>query len=244
LFAGALVGGLYACIQGALKVCTGAHEVITGIMLNYVAINITDYCAAGPLKDPTPGNIIARTPLILDSSRIPNLAGIPMGFVAGLVAALIVWWLIRQTTLGFEIQTTGLNIHAARYAGINIYRTLILTMSASGALAGIGGAIETQGVVFRYQPGFNVGLGFDGITIALLARTHPLGVIPAALLVGAMKAGANQMQFIAGVSSEIVDVILALILFFVAADIIIRWMTPGRYKYKGKLAISNGWGKQ
>lgn len=228
LAAGAAAGGLYALVQGALKVYTGAHEVITGIMLNYVAINLTDYLAAGPFKDPTPGNIIARTAPIQYTGQIPQLGGIPLGFAIGLATAAILWWLMKKTTLGFELRTVGLNVHAAQYAGINVKRLLVLTMVFSGILAGLGGAVETQGVVHRYQPGFNVGLGFDGITIALLARTHPLGVVPAALLVGAMRAGSNRMQFAAGVSPEIVDVILALILFFVAADRLLRWLIHRR----------------
>ena len=117
-------------------------------------------------------------------------------------------------------------------------------MVFSGILAGLGGAVETQGVVHRFQPGFNVGLGFDGITIALLARTHPLGVIPAALLVGAMRAGSNRMQFAAGVSLEIIDVILALILFLVAADRLLRWMLHRRRAEAHLPALSTGWGRQ
>jgi ABC-type uncharacterized transport system permease subunit len=159
-------------------------------------------------------------------------------------AALILWWLMDKTTVGFEMRTTGFNVHAAQYAGINVGRLLVITMVFSGVLAGLGGAVETQGVVHRFQPGFNVGLGFDGITIALLARTHPLGVVPAALLVGAMRAGSNRMQFAAGVSLEIIDVILALILFLVAADRLLRWMLHRRRAETHLPALSTGWGRQ
>jgi simple sugar transport system permease protein len=243
LLAGATAGGLYAAIQGGLKVYTGAHEVITGIMLNYAAINMTDYLAAGPLRDPTPGNIVARTPLILDTSRIPIVSGIPLGFGIAVLVAVVIWWLFSRTTIGFEIRTAGLNANAASYAGMSVSRILLFTMGFSGVLAGLGGAVETQGVMYRYQPGFNVGLGFDGITVALLGRTHPFGVLAAALLVGAMKSGANQMQFAAGVAKEIIDVILALILFFVAADILVRRMIRSRIGGK-KLTLTTAWGKQ
>jgi simple sugar transport system permease protein len=108
----------------------------------------------------------------------------------------------------------------------------------------MGGAIETQGVVGRYQPGFNVGLGFDGITIALLGRTNPFGVIPAALLVGAMRAGSSQMQFSANVAPEIIDVILAVLLFFVTADLIIRWLLRTRAVEEEQVLLSSGWGQQ
>ncbi|MBN1302837.1 MAG: ABC transporter permease [Anaerolineales bacterium] len=240
LFGGAAAGALYAAIPGALKTYTGAHEVITTIMLNYIAINITDYFADGPLKDTSPGNIVARTPAILDSAKIPSIQSIPIGFVLAILIAVGVWWLLWRTTIGFEIRTVGLNPSAARYAGMRVAFTVILTMVLSGFLAGMGGAIETQGVVGRYQPGFNTGLGFDGITIALLGKTHPLGVIPAALLVGAMKAGASQMQFSAGVAKEITDVIQALMLFFVAADMIVRWIFRIRSASEEKVILS-GW---
>lgn len=244
LLAGALAGGLYAAIPGALKTYTGAHEVITTIMLNYIAINITDYLTDGVFKDTTPGNVVARTPEILDSARIPVLGGIPVGFVIALLAAVFTWWFLWKTTLGFEIRTVGQNPNAARYAGMKVAFTVILAMVLSGILAGIGGAIETQGVVGRYQPGFNAGLGFDGITIALLGRTHPFGVVPASLLVGAMKAGASQMQFSAGVAKEITDVIQALILFFIAADVIVRWILRSSSSDGGGVKLSTGWGQQ
>ena len=244
LLCGGLAGALFAAIAGALKAYTGAHEVITTIMLNYVAINLTDYLADGPWKDTSPGNIVARTPAALATARIPEIGNIPMGFALAIVAALVVWWLLWRTTLGFEIRTVGLNAAAARYAGMKVARTVILTMVLSGLLAGIGGGIESLGVVGRFEPGFNAGLGFDGITIALLGKVHPLGVIPAALLVGAMKAGASQMQFTANVAPEITDVIQALILFFVAADQIVRWILRSRAADREKVILSSGWSKQ
>jgi len=243
-FAGAAAGGIYGAIPGILKTYRGAHEVITTIMLNYIAINITDYLADGPLKDDSLNNIVARTPLIQDTAKIPNIGEIPLGFVLAVLIAGLTWWLLQKTTLGFDIRTVGLNPSAAKYAGIKVARTVVLTMVLSGMLAGLGGAIETQGVVYRYQPGFNVGLGFDGITIALLGKTNPFGVIPAALLVGAMKAGASQMQFDAKVAKEITDVIQALILFFVAADVIVRWMLRFREDDGEKITLSSGWGSQ
>ena len=243
LLGGALIGALYSAIPGALKVYTGAHEVITTIMLNYVAINITDYLADGPLKDTAAGNVIPRTPLVMDSAQIPIIGGIPIGFFIAILAAVVVWWLLWKTIIGFEIRTVGINPNAARYAGIKVARIVILTMVFSGFLAGMGGAVETLGVVGRYQPGFNIGLGFDGITVALLGRTHPFGVIPAALVIAAMKAGSSQMQFSADVAKEITDVIQALILFFVAADMIVRWLIRTRGAEE-EIKLSTGWGKQ
>jgi simple sugar transport system permease protein len=241
--AGGLAGALFGAIPGALKTYTGAHEVITTIMLNYVAINLTDYLADGPLKDMTPGNIVARTPPILESAAIGKIGVVPIGFFMALIAAVIVWWVLWSTTLGFEVRTVGLNPHAARYAGVKVARTVILAMAISGLLAGMGGAIESLGVVGRYQPGFNAGLGVEGITIALLGQSHPFGVIPAALLVGALRAGASQMQFSAGVAKEITDVIQALILFFVAADVIVRWLIRQRAVPSEQPVLTTGLGK-
>ena len=231
----ALVGGGLA---GAL------YGAITTIMLNYIAINITDYLADGPWKDTSAGNVVARTPLISESARIPEIGGVSFGFIIAILFAILVWWVLWKTTIGFEIRTVGQNPHAAKYAGVKVARTVILTMVLSGLLAGLGGAIETQGVVGRYQPGFNAGLGFDGITIALLGKTHPFGVIPASILVGMMKAGASQMQFSAGVAKEITDVIQALILFFVAADMIVRWILRMQDDGEEKIALTTGWGQQ
>jgi general nucleoside transport system permease protein len=244
LIGGAVAGGLFGIIPGALKAYRGVHEVITTIMLNYIAINITDYLADGPWKDTSPGNVVARTPVIDPAAAIGRLGPVPIGFIIAIVMALIVWWLLQKTTVGFEIRMVGLNPDASRYAGIKVARTLILTMVISAILAGIGGAVETQGVVGRFQPGFNTGLGFDGITVAMLGKTHPFGTIPAAILVGAMKAGSSEMQFASGVAKEITDVIQALILFFVAADVIIRSLLRIRAVSGEEVKLSTGWGKQ
>ncbi len=240
LLGGSLAGALYAAIAGALKTYTGAHEVITTIMLNFIAINITDFLANGLWKDT---GIVARTPPVLDTAAIPVWGNIPAGFIIAVLIAAITWYLLFRTTLGFEIRTVGFSPNAAHYAGMRVAPLVVLTMAISGFFAGMGGAIETLGVVGRYQPGFNVGLGFDGITIALLAKTNPLGVIPAALLVGAMQAGSSQMQFDAKVSVEIIDVIQALILFFVAADVIVRWIIRQRAVEGEQVTLSTGWGQ-
>jgi simple sugar transport system permease protein len=244
LLVGALMGALWGALPGMLKAYTGAHEVITTIMLNFVALNLTDWLADGPWKDRSPGNIVARTPAVAESAVLPTVGIVPLGVVLALLVALLVWWVIWRTTLGFELRTVGLNPSAALYAGISTRWVTVLAMVTSGFLAGLGGAVETLGVVGRFQPGFNVGLGFTAITIALLGRTHPLGVIPAALLIGAMQAGASRMQFDAGVSPEIIDVVQALILFFVAADVIIRRLLRLRVTERERVALSRGWGQQ
>jgi simple sugar transport system permease protein len=242
LLVGAATGALWGAIPGALKAYTGAHEVITTILLNFVAINMTDFLADGPWKDRSPGNIVARTPAVEKSAELPAIGSVPLGIVLAVLVAILVWWLIGRTTLGFELRTVGQNPSAAKYAGMSVPRVTVLALVASGFLAGLGGAVETLGVVGRFQPGFNSGLGFTAITIALLARTHALGVIPAALLIGTMLAGASRMQFDSGVSPEIIDVVQALILFFVAADVLIRRLL--RMRAAGdKVTLSSGWGQ-
>jgi len=244
LFAGAMAGGLYSAIQGFLKAYTGAHEVITGIMLNYVALNFTDYLSSGPYMDRTAGNIVARTPVILESARFPHIHIMPMGFLLAVLVAFLVWWILKYTTWSFAIQTVGMNSHASRYAGIRVRYIVIVTMLFSGMLAGVGGSVETLGIVHRFQPGFNTGLGFEGITIALLGKTHPLGILFASVLFGAMKAGASQMQFSSGAAPELVDVIMAIVLFFVAADFLIRRIVRIKDMDGFKIKLTTGWGSQ
>lgn len=239
---GALMGAAWGAIAGALKAYTGAHEVITTIMLNFVAFNLTDWLADGPWKDRAPGNIVARTPAVAPEAVLPDFGGVPLGIIIAILAAVAVWWLIWRTTIGFELRTVGQNPNAARYAGISVQRMTVLAMVLSGFLAGLGGAVETLGVVGRFQPGFNAGLGFNAITIALLARTNPFAVVPAALLIGVMQAGASRMQLNSGAASEIIDVIQALILFFVAADSIIRWVLRMRAEEGERVTFSSGWG--
>ncbi len=239
LVGGALAGAVWGGIAGALKAYTGAHEVITTIMLNFIAINLTDFLANGIWKDE---GIVARTPPVLESAAIPRWGNYPLGFAIAVLMAVITWYILYRTTFGFTIRTTGLNANAALYAGIKVPLVIVFVMFFSGFLAGMGGSVETLGVVGRYQPGFNVGLGFDGITIALLAKTNPLGVIPAALLIGAMDAGASQMQFTAGVQFQIIDIIQGLILFFVSADLIARKFLGSRFVDEEKVTLSSGWG--
>ena len=225
--AGGLGGALWGLIPGVLKARTGAHEVITTIMLNYVAIQMTSYLLAGPMKDPNPFNVIAQTPKILESARLPALIEgyrIHWGFVIALLAAVAVWWLVAHATLGFEIRTVGANPHAARYAGISVPGTIALTMALSGLLAGLAGTIEVIALNYYHTPGFSVGYGFDAIAVALLGRSHPLGLIPSALLFGALRSGATRMQFLSQIPIDIISIIQALILIFVAAPEIVRFL--------------------
>jgi ABC-type uncharacterized transport system permease subunit len=198
----------------------------------------------GPMKDPSPTNVIARTPEIAMSARIPPLFEgyrIHWGFILALLVAFLVWLLLWKTTLGYEIRTVGSNPDAAKYAGINVKRIIVLTMALSGFLAGLAGTIEVTALNYRHELGFSQGYGFDAIAIALLGKTHPLGVVIAALLFGAMRNGATRMQFLTQIPVDVISVIQALILLFVAADAIIRYIY--RIKARGeRVTLTRGWG--
>jgi ABC-type uncharacterized transport system permease subunit len=244
IFAGMLMGGVWAGIVGALKAYTGGHEVINTIMMNYIALNSTSFLLNGIMKDRNPLNVIARTPLIAESARIsPIFEGLRVhwGFVLALLMAALIWWLLNKTTLGFEIRTVGLNPDAAQYAGINVKRTIILTMLFSGALAGLAGAIEVTGLNYRHELGFSIGYGYDAIAIALLGKSHPLGVVLASFLFAAMRNGATRMQFLTQMPVDLISMIQAFILLFVAADAIVRFIY--RIKSKGeRVVLTRGWG--
>ncbi|TAK23420.1 MAG: ABC transporter permease [Chloroflexota bacterium] len=245
--AGMLGGAAWGFIPGALKARTGAHEVITTIMLNYVAIQVTSWLLAGPMKDPSPFIAVAQTPKIADAARLPVLFEgfrLHWGFPLALGVAIAVWWLIQSTTIGFEIRTVGANPHAARYAGISVARTTMLAMSVSGALAGLAGTIEVVGLNYYHTPGFSVGYGFDSIAVALLGRNNPLGLIPAALLFGGLRAGATRMQFLSQIPIDIISIIQALILVFIAAPEIIRFIYRVRPADTATdVKLSTSWGR-
>ncbi len=220
--AGILGGMLWGAIPGILKVYTGAHEVIVTIMLNYVASLLASWTVyAGGSQGQTPGPLwdrsagpISETADVFASARIPWIFADPYrvhwGVVIAILVALLMWWVIFKTTLGFETRTVGQNSKAAKYAGMNVKWILILTMMIAGGLAGLAGAIETLGLNHKFAPEFTGAVGFDGITVALLGQTNPLGVIASAFLLGAMDAGGAKMQFDSGVAADIIQVIQAL----------------------------------
>ena len=244
IIVGMIAGGIWAGIPGALKAYTGAHEVINTIMMNYIALNTISYLLNGVMKDRSPTNVIARTPLIAENARIPAIFDglrVHWGFILALAVAFLIWWLLNKTTLGFEIRTVGLNPDAAKYAGINVKRIIILTMVLSGMLAGLAGSVEVTGLNYRHELGFSLGYGFDAIAIALLGRSSPLGVVLASLLFASMRNGATRMQFLTQLPVDLISMIQALILLFVAADAIIRYIY--RIKSKGeRVVLTRGWG--
>jgi ABC-type uncharacterized transport system permease subunit len=242
--AGMLAGALWGAIPGWLKARTGGHEVINTIMMNYIALNTVSFLLNGPMKDPNPENVSARTPQIAAGARLPAIFPgfrFHWGFILALVMAVLAWWFLWKTTRGFEIRTAGANPDAARYAGISVARIIVLSMTLSGMLAGMAGAIEVTALNFRHELGFSTGYGFDAIAIALLGKSHPLGVVLAAILFGAMRNGATRMQFLTQIPVDVISVIQALILLFVAADAIVRYIYRIRAK-EDRVVLTRGWG--
>jgi ABC-type uncharacterized transport system permease subunit/basic membrane lipoprotein Med (substrate-binding protein (PBP1-ABC) superfamily) len=244
--AGALAGAIWGAIPGLLKATTGAHEVINTIMMNYIAVKTVDYLVKNPLKDP--GASLDRTPFVAESARYPLLSAqyeLHMGFLLALAAIVFVWWFLFKTTWGFEIRTVGANPSAARYAGMSVSRNFVLAMGLSGALAGLAGIGIVLGRPSEYalKAAFSSGFGFDSIAVALLAKSHPFGIFPAAFLWGALRNGAGLMQVRAqGISIDLVSIIQALVIMFIAADQIIRWLYRMRAQREAAVVFTRGWG--
>jgi len=323
LLVGALGGAIWAGIAGFLKAKTGAHEVISTMMMNYISFRLAEYMVSGPLRDPAAG--IIQTKSVSHEAELWTLYGIPArlqdplnalasaligaalvlvlmrwlfsqrlkarfpeaarrrlvylgsGLAAGVILflalppltqlwwpfndaadrmhiglflaigmAVFIWWLLQRTTLGFELRTVGANPNAARYAGINITRNIVTAMGISGALAGLAGTIEVLGVTTcRCLPlFFSSGYGWDSIAISLLARNDPIGIIASSFLFGAMRNGADLMELSSGVSKYIISLLQALVLLFVAAPIVVRWIyrIKGDEKQISEAPLTRGWG--
>ncbi|MEA3328036.1 MAG: ABC transporter permease [Chloroflexota bacterium] len=223
LMIGVLAGALWGFIPGWLKAKTGSHEVITTIMMNYIAFSLSQYLITGPFVDP---NEAFKTPFIEESAHLFRFFEDPLrlhiGIIIAIAVAFLVWYILYKTTWGFEFRTVGLNPHAAKYSGINSSLITILALTLSGAIAGLAGAVEMLGVNFRAVQSLTTGYGFDAIAIALLAKNHPLVVIITAMMFGFMRQGSRVMQINTGIPIDIISILQAFILFFIAAPAIIR----------------------
>jgi len=242
--AGALGGALWGFIPGLLKAKTGGHEVINTIMMNYVAFRLTDWLLREPMK--REGSPNPLSPIIEESAELPRFFEGPirfhLGFFIALAVAALVYWFLFKTKWGFNLRTVGANPHAARYAGMNIVRSTIAAMSLSGALAGMAGANELLGLNHHLSQSFSPGYGFDSIALALLGRNHPLGVVLAALLFGTLRNGATKMQAAAGIPIDIISVMQAFILAFIAAPAIIRTIFRLKEPKKAEAEVRvSGW---
>jgi simple sugar transport system permease protein len=244
LLAGATAGALWAAISGYLKARFGAHEVVNTIMMNYIAFRLSDWLLKGPMKA---SGFRPVTPTIHATAELPRFFPEPLrfnwGFFLALAMAGVVFWLIFKSTTGFDIRVVGANPNAGKYAGVNIFLNIILAMTLSGGLAGLAGTTQVLGVDHWVGQGFSAGYGFDSIAIALLGKSHPLGVVLSALLFGALRSGATEMQSMAGIPIDIISIIQGLVIIFVAAPEIIRRLYHLPVQAQDEMVLTRGWGK-
>ncbi|WP_062052294.1 ABC transporter permease [Bacillus sp. JCM 19034] len=236
ILAGALAGALWGFIPGFLKARYHVHEVIVTIMMNYIALYTVNYLIRSFLIIPgertdtiAPSASLASTFL----KELTDYSRLHYGIIVAILMCVLMWFILWRTTKGFELRAVGFNHHASRYAGMNVQRNMTLSMVIAGSFAGIAGAMEGLGTYgyMNILSGFT-GVGFDGIAVALLGANTAIGVLLSALLFGGLQIGALTMQSQAGIPAELIDIIIALIIFFVASSYIIHWII-NRVKKEG-----------
>ena len=244
IFVGILLGGLFGGLVGLLKAKTGAHEVIVTIMLNYVASLFILWL----LKTSTflrPGRQDPLAPEVNPSAQLPKLFGenlrIHAGIFIALIAAIFVWWILNKSTLGFKFRAVGSNANAARTAGISIPFVTTMTMFICGGLAGLGGAVHLLGTEHALAAGIAGSLGFDAITVALLGQATPIGTVFGAFLFGALQTGSRTLLSNTGTSPDIVQVIQALIVLFIAAPALMKSIFRIKKSLTDKSMTAKGW---
>lgn len=219
LAAGFIGGGLWGLLAGWFRVKYGASEIITTIMLNYVATLWVNYLVAGPLKEP-PG-IFPQSPMVEVSAQLPRiLAGtrLHLGLIVAFGFLAVFYTLLWRMPRGFELRVVGQNPRAAAYAGMNADSTRLLAMFLAGGMGGLAGSCEMLGIQLRLRQGISPGYGFSGLAVALLGGNAPIGVLLSAILFGALRAGGNMMQMMSGVSAALTDIIQGIIILFVLAQ--------------------------
>jgi ABC-type uncharacterized transport system permease subunit len=244
LLGGAVAGAVWGAIPGYLKAKFGAHEVVNTIMMNWIAFRLSDWLLFGPMKA---SSFRPVTPNVEVSAELPQFFPDPLrfnwGFFLALAVAVLVYWLLFKTTRGFEIRSVGSNPDAAKYAGMSVEWNIVLVMALSGALAGLAGSVQVLGVDHWVGAGFSAGYGFDAIALALLGKSHPLGVVLASLLFGMLRSGATNMQSVSRIPIDIISVIQGMVIIFVAAPDIIRWIYRLRIGNTEQTVLTRGWGK-
>lgn len=225
LLAAAVAGALWGLVPGILKATLRVHEVIVTIMMNYIALHVVNALiktiSGGSFKlDRIHPTASLRSDFL---SNLTDFSTLHYGIIVALLVVVFMWWILEKTKTGYELKAVGFNEQASRYAGMNANKNIILSMAISGGFAGLGGAMEALGTFgnISSMSGFT-GIGFDGIAVALLGANTPLGVIFGASLFGSLKYGSNNMPNAAGIPVEIVSIVIALIIFFVASGYIIR----------------------
>ena len=239
-----IFAGLYGGLVGLLKARTGAHEVIVTIMLNYVAAYFLLWLLS-TTAFLRPGRQDPLAPEVRESAQLPHLFGedlrANLGFFIALIAAGAIWWLLNRSTWGFRFRAVGANSAASKTAGISVARVTTSVMFIAGALAGLGGAMQILGSEPAMTAGIGGSFGFDAITVALLARANPIGTVFAALLFGALRAGGLTMQASTETPLDLVLVIQALVVLFIAAPALIKAIFRLKNVETGEAVASKGW---
>ncbi len=235
LLGGSLAGGIWAAVPGYLKARTGAHEVITTIMLNYIAILGTTFLVKNYFKTQGP---VDQTNTIPAQARLPKLipnTRLTWALILGVAVIFAIRFLLSNTSLGYDLKAVGANLSAAEYGGIPAQNVMVLTMAISGAVAGLAGSTIVMGVLNRFITNFSPGYGFTGIAVAVLGRNRPVGVLAAALLFGSLEAGKVSMQLFTEIPGDLLTVVQGLVILFVAAPSFIRLFSSLLGRGKGLL---------
>ncbi|HEX5512552.1 MAG TPA: ABC transporter permease [Actinomycetales bacterium] len=244
VLAAMLLGALWGGIPGFLKARTGAHEVITTIMLNYVARFLLAFLLSTTAFQ-RPGRNDPISPQVDKSAMLPQLLGswsrLHLGLALAVAAAFGVWWLLNRSTIGFKLRAVGANPFASKTAGINVGWSTFAAMAIAGSLAGLAGAFQIIGTEKALTGGVSAGIGFDAITVALLGRGNPFGIVLAGFLFGALKAGGVTMQARTGTPIDLVLVVQSLIVLFIAAPPLVRAIFRIRAQGAGSMQVSKGW---
>ena len=232
LIVGMIAGAAWASIAGILKAYLDAHEVVTTIMLNYIATFLTVYLVTKPFKGPgfePRTKKIEPTAMLHQFSELPFLKQIVSGgdgntgIIIAIIAAIAIYYLLWKTSIGYRLRSVGFSPDASSYGGVNVKKAMVISMLLGGAMAGLGGSLHTMGIHRSYTVGFSPGLGFDGIAVGALARNHPIGVIFTAALFGILTAGGTYLDIvIAGLPKEIIGILKALVILFVGAPELMR----------------------
>ena len=214
LIAGLIVGGIWGLLPGIMKITRGLNEMITTIMLNYVALYLMEYVFKNVFSDQG----LPKTVAIPQSGRLPSVAGAHLGVLIAIILGVFLWYVLFRTSFGFKIRATGMNQIASRVNGFPVRSLVLLSFVISGAIAGLGGGIELLGrAPYRLADGFGSGFGFDGVAIALIAQLNPVASIVVAILFGVLSTGGTMMQSVIGVPTAIIEIIRGMIIIFAVA---------------------------
>lgn len=245
ILAGAVGGAVAGFIPGILKATTGAHEVITTIMLNYIFLDLLEWLLTiSPFQEPGQSNAISKT--MPATAQMPHLFGstlrVNVSLIVALAMALVIWWLMRRSRLGFSFEVVGLNPDAARTAGMDARLITVLVLTISGALVGMAGMATLSGTDFLLSTGYGGETGFNAITVALLGRNSPGGIVLGSLLFAALISGGRNMQAVTGIPIDLTTVIQAVIVFMVATPALVREVFRLREAREDQTRISTtGW---